>query len=116
PAYTPVSPDTPDFNPKTLDLALKFDPDRAKKLLDEAGWKMESDGFRHKDGRKLAPVFYAISGSPTNQMAEAVQGDLRKIGIDMQVNLFDATIAWGKLATQEFDTFAMSYPYVSVGD
>ena len=116
PAYTPVSPDTPDFNAKTLDAVIKYDPERAKKLLDEAGWKMGADNFRYKDGKKLAPVFYAISGSPTNQMAEAVQGDLRKIGIDMQVNLFDATIAWGKLGTQEFDSFAMSYPYVSVGD
>jgi peptide/nickel transport system substrate-binding protein len=81
-----------------------------------AGRSGRRDNFRYKDGKKLAPVFYAISGAPTNQMAEAVQGDLRKIGIDMQVNLFDATIAWGKLATQEFDSFAMSYPYVSVGD
>ncbi|MGE0725502.1 MAG: ABC transporter substrate-binding protein [Alphaproteobacteria bacterium] len=116
PAYTPVSPDTPDFNKETLGAQLKFDPDRAKKLLDEAGWKVGADGFRHKDGKKLAPVFYGISGSPTRQMVEAVQGDLRKVGVDMQVNLFDATIAWGKLATQEFDTYAMSYPYVSVGD
>lgn len=116
PAYTPVSPATPDFNEKTLDVVLKYDPEKAKKLLDEAGWKVGADGMRYKDGKKLAPVFYAISGNPTNQLAEFVQGELRKVGIDMQVNLFDATIAWGKLATQEFDAYAMSYPYVSVGD
>ena len=28
-----------------------FDPTRAKKLLDEAGWKMGSDGVRVKDGK-----------------------------------------------------------------
>ncbi|MGE0718121.1 MAG: ABC transporter substrate-binding protein, partial [Alphaproteobacteria bacterium] len=116
PAYTPVSPDTPDFNTRTLDMTIKFDPEKAKALLDEAGWKPGPDGIRQKDGKKLAPVFYGINGSPARQLAETVQGDLRKVGIDLQVNLFDATIGWGKLATQEFDAFAMSYPYVSVGD
>jgi len=116
PAYTYVSPATPDYNKDVEKHLLKFDPEEAKKLLDEAGWKMGSDGFRSKDGKKLAPVFYGISGSPTRQMVEAVQGDLRKVGIDLQVNLFDATVAWGKLATQEFDSYTMSYPYVSVGD
>ena len=50
------------------------------------------------------------------EVAEAVQGELRKIGIDLQIQLFDATVAWGKLATQEFDAFGMSFPYVSAGD
>jgi peptide/nickel transport system substrate-binding protein len=60
-------------------------------------------------------VIYGISGS-FKEIAEAVQGDLRKVGIDLQVQLFDATVAWGKLATQEFDAFGMSFPYVSAGD
>ncbi|PZX11725.1 hypothetical protein LX81_03903 [Palleronia aestuarii] len=34
----------------------------------------------------------------------------------MQIQPFDATVAWGKMATQEFDMFGMSYPYVSSGD
>ena len=41
-----------------------------------------------------------------------MQADLRKVGIDMQIQLWDATVAWGKLATQEFDAFVMTYPYV----
>ena len=45
-----------------------------------------------------------------------MQGDLRKVGIDLKVQLFDATVAWGKLATQEFDVFGMSFPYISAGD
>jgi ABC-type transport system substrate-binding protein len=45
-----------------------------------------------------------------------MQADLRRVGIEMKIQLFDATVAWGKLATQEFDAFVMSYPYVSAGD
>jgi peptide/nickel transport system substrate-binding protein len=32
------------------------------------------------------------------------------------MQLFDATVMWGKLATQEFDAFGMSFPYFSAGD
>ena len=45
-----------------------------------------------------------------------MQAYLREIGVDMQIQAFDATVAWGKLATQEFDMFGMSFPYVSSGD
>src|SRR5690606_24986555 len=39
-----------------------------------------------------------------------------KVGIGMQIQAFDATVFWGKVATQEFDAFGMSYPYISAGD
>ena len=115
PAKTYVDPKTLDYNAAVEGLIPPFDPEGAKKLLDEAGWKVGADGFRYKDGAKLAPLTYAIAG-PWSKYMEAIQGDLRKIGIDLQVQLFDATIAWGKLGTQEFDAFGMSFPYFSAGD
>ena len=111
PASTMLMPGVLDFNPK-LDRAIYGENVKeAEKLLDEAGWKKGSDGFRYKDGKKLAPIVYGISGA-FKEIAEAVQGDLRKVGIDLQIQLFDSTVAWGKLATQEFDAFGMSFPYV----
>ena len=115
PAKTYIDPAALDYNKAVESLIPAYDPEGAKKLLDEAGWKVGSDGFRYKDGVKLAPLTYAIAGL-WNKYMEAVQGDLRKVGIDLQIQLFDATIAWGKLATQEFDAFGMSFPYFSAGD
>ena len=115
PARTYIDPKTPDYDKSLESRLIPFDPEGARKLLDEAGWKAGSDGFREKDGKKLAPVFYAISNS-WSKLAEAVQGDLRKIGVDLKVQLWDATVAWGKLGTQEFDAFGMSFPYVSALD
>ena len=54
PAYTFIDPAALDFNPETKGI-IKEDVERAKKLLDEAGWKVGADGFRYKDGVKLAP-------------------------------------------------------------
>jgi peptide/nickel transport system substrate-binding protein len=115
PASTMLMPNVLDFNAKLNRAAYGENVKEAEKLLDEAGWKKGSDGFRYKDGKKLAPLIYGISGA-FKEIAEAVQGDLRKVGVDLQIQLFDSTVAWGKLATQEFDAFGMSFPYVSAGD
>jgi peptide/nickel transport system substrate-binding protein len=115
PADTFLQPAVLDFNPKLNKSLYGENVKKAEALLDEAGWKKGADGFRAKDGKKLAPILYGLSGA-FKEIAEAVQGDLRKVGIDMQIQLFDATIGWGKLATQEYDAFGMSFPYVSAGD
>jgi len=73
------------IDPKALDFAdstrniIKEDAERAKKLLDEAGWKMGADGIREKDGVKLAPAGAVHAGrllSP--RVSEAIQGYMRK--------------------------------------
>lgn len=115
PADTMLMPSVLDFNSNVDRKMYGENIPEAEKLLDEAGWKKGADGFRYKDGKKLAPVIYGIAGF-FKEIAEAVQGDLRKVGIDLQIQLFDSTVAWGKLATQEFDAFGMSFPYVSAGD
>ena len=94
---------------------FKYNPALANKLLDEAGWKKGPDGFRYKNGVKLAPLHYGIAGY-WKEIMEAVQGDLRKVGVDLRVQLFDSTGAWAKLATQEFDTFSMGFGYMTTGE
>lgn len=114
PAYAYIHPNVLDYDKTVKTDTFGENVELAKRLLDEAGWKLGSDGFRYKGGKKLAPLFYGFTNA--REIAEAVQGDLRKVGIDFQIQLFDATVAWGKLSTQEFDVFGMSYPYVSAGD
>ncbi len=38
-------------------MVLKYDPEDAKKLLDEAGWKMGDDEIRVKDSQRLELTF-----------------------------------------------------------
>lgn len=105
-----------DFNPKMKLDAFGYDPEKAKALLDEAGWVSKDGGVRMKDGKPLSLIFYGFTGDSDKQMAETIQGDLRKIGVDLKVELYDPTIVWGKLKTQDFDLYQMSYPYLSAGD
>lgn len=102
-----------DYDPESAKLMPKHDPAGAGKLLDEAGWKAGPDGVRVKDGKRATFTIYGIRNDTNPRITEAMQADLRKVGIDMQIQLWDATVAWGKLATQEFDAFILSYPYVT---
>jgi peptide/nickel transport system substrate-binding protein len=94
----------------------KYDPAEAGKLLDEAGWKMGPDNFRYKDGKKLTLQLYGFAGGRSPKVAEAVQGDWRKIGVDLQIQMWDGTIVFSKLAQQDYDIWSIAYPYSSVGD
>ena len=84
PAYTFVDPTALDFADKTKGV-IKEDVERAKKLLDEAGWKVGADGIREKDGVKLAPkvLFTQVAYFP--RVSEAIQGYMRKIGVDWKI-------------------------------
>jgi peptide/nickel transport system substrate-binding protein len=101
--------------PTAGNTPFRYDVAKANQLLDEAGWVKRADGFRYKDNVKLSPQLYGISGY-WKDILEAVQGDLRKVGADLRVQLFDSTVAWGKLATQEFDMFSMGFGYMSTGE
>ena len=116
PAYGYISPKVLDYN-DDMDLSqFGYDPEKAKALLDEAGWTVGSDGVREKNGEKLTLRTYGFSGTLNPDMLQAMQGDLRKVGVGMDIEIHDATVIWGLLAKQDFDMYAMSYPYVSTGD
>ncbi len=108
-----LNPAVIDYDQDSAKLMPKHDPKAAAKLLEDAGWKLGADGIREKDGEKASFTVYGIRNSDNPRISEAMQADLRKVGIDMKIQLWDATVAWGKLATQEFDAFLMSYPYVT---
>ena len=116
PADSYLNPNVLDFDPRTGAKLPDFDPAAARKVLDDAGWAPGADGIRAKDGVRASFTLYGISGPQWSRATEAIQADLKRVGIEMKIQLWNATVAWGKLATQEFDAFVMSYPYVSAGD
>ncbi|MDV6271000.1 ABC transporter substrate-binding protein [Rhodococcus globerulus] len=69
--------------------ALSFDADHARRILDDAGWKVRgSDGIREKDGQSLTIKLLGVNNLVNNKPSfELVQQDLRKIGIDLQLTL-----------------------------
>jgi peptide/nickel transport system substrate-binding protein len=115
PAFTYVDTEALDFSAATRDF-VKEDVERAKKLLDEAGWKPGADGIREKDGVKLAPRVYFTANANSARVGEAIQGYLRKIGVDWRLHPWDSTIAAAKMAEQDYEIWSVTVPYLSAGD
>ncbi|MEL6260783.1 MAG: peptide ABC transporter substrate-binding protein [Cyanobacteria bacterium J06626_6] len=65
-------------------LYYRHDPERAKALLDEAGWKdSNGDGIRDKDGVDMRVVFQTPI-NPVRQRTQAmVKADLKEVGIEV---------------------------------
>lgn len=67
-----------------LEKRYTFDPKKAQQVLDAAGWAAGADGIRVKDGQRLS-LALATFRSPWTEIAEALQGQLRAVGMDVQV-------------------------------
>ncbi len=59
-----------------------YDPTRAARLLDEAGWiDRDADGVRDKDGRALRFVLLANDDPVRRQLIDQISADWRTIGV-----------------------------------
>lgn len=88
-------------------IALKergYDPKRAAAILDEAGWRPGADGVRVKDGARLSLDFYFNANNAHEKtIAEAMQGDLRVIGVELRVIGEEKQAYLDRQRTGEFD-------------
>ncbi len=77
------------------DDCLKQDIDGANKLLDEAGWKMGSNGVREKDGVKLS-FLYQTSTNSVRQATQALVKDWwSQIGVEAELRNISANVFFG---------------------
>lgn len=88
-AYTPYKPDTYWYNPNVR--KFPYDPEKAKQMLEEAGWKdTDGDGIIDKDGK---PFEFTIITNHGNDMrknaATIIQKDLKKVGIEVKIRVIE---------------------------
>ena len=64
---------------------VRFDPVRARQLLDQAGWR-QSGAFRSKGGRQLSLRFVIPAGvAVSRQEGLLAQGMLRRVGVKLDL-------------------------------
>ena len=88
--------------------AFSYDPEKAKQILDAAGYKdVNGDGFREtKDGKKLVLRFYATTDSTQNQTAgKLIVGWLKDVGIKLDYQVIDA----GALINYQYEYTGNTY-------
>lgn len=74
----------PGYSEKFQDMGFDYDPEKAKQLLEEAGWVEGSGGVREKDGQKLSIIFWAEAGATRERIGQLVQNHLQQVGFEVQ--------------------------------
>ncbi|NBB49533.1 peptide ABC transporter substrate-binding protein [Rhizobium sp. CRIBSB] len=98
---------------KNVDWCLKQDIEGANKLLEDAGWKMGSDGIREKDGVKLS-FLYQTSTNSVRQGTQALVKDWwSQIGVAAELRNVSASVFFGGDPASP-DTFQKFYADVQM--
>jgi peptide/nickel transport system substrate-binding protein len=100
------------FRAGTVPDPMPFDPERAARLLAEAGWiDTDDDGIREKDGQEFRFTLSTTELEATE--AVYIQDQYRRVGVQMEISTYDRTAL--KLKTREphdFDAAIFTYNYI----
>lgn len=117
PAHGPISPQLWAYNPDIP--KFPFDPEKAKTLLEEAGWQDEDgDGILEahgmegvEDGTPLAFDIANIAGEQIRvQLLSLAQAQWKDVGADATLNLVDVGTMFGDMHPN--NDFRASYSYI----
>lgn len=88
----------------TLPEPPPHDRAEARALLEAAGWRdRDEQGIRRRDGESFR--FTALAGNDPmlQKIAVYVQDQLRRVGVQMDVQLLDGSVAYQRLSAREFE-------------
>lgn len=93
--------------PGNIKEGYSYDPDRARKLLAEAGWKdADGDGILDRGGKPLVFELLVPAGEANADVVVVfVQSELKKLGIQMNIATLESGTAWERKGKGEFDAF-----------
>jgi nickel transport system substrate-binding protein len=98
-----MSPEIPYVDAKLQ--PYEYNPDKAKQLLDEAGWVLNNQtNIREKDGKPLQlSLRYIRSDSMQSTLAETVKSNYAKIGIQIELVGEEEQQFWDNAFAGNFD-------------
>lgn len=88
PCTGPFPPESWAYNPEVKDI--EYNPEKAKRLLIEAGWRIGKDGIFYKNGR---PFRFTVLVNQANDVriktAQIIKENLKKIGVIMDIKVLE---------------------------
>ncbi|MBT9174643.1 MAG: Oligopeptide-binding protein AppA [candidate division WS2 bacterium] len=74
-----------------------FDPEKARNLLEEAGWKVGAGGIRFKDGVRLSVELRTTSRHALREKIQSfIQQQWKDIGVEMRIRNLPSTIFFSR--------------------
>ncbi len=90
---------------------LKFSPEKAKSLLNVAGWvDSDSDGIRDKDGVKFEFEFLIPNASDTSEKISTIlKEEMDKVGVVMNIRKIEWAVFVQRLNERKFDAVTLAW-------
>ncbi len=110
PAIHSVTPKDPWYTDDPTKVVIyKYSKREADRLLDEAGWKMGSDGIRAKDGKKLSFTLMTTAGNKTRELVQVyLQNQWKQVGIEVNSKNEPARVFFGETTKKRgFDSMSL---------
>ena len=87
-----------------------YDLEKAKKILDDAGWKAGADGIREKDGVRLSCHFVCPTGKEFySTLLSVLDHDWKELGVDYTGEQIDFNALGTKVDNKDFDAYCMAW-------
>ncbi len=112
PLETWMAPRNPFYDRNVDKTPYAYDPARAKKLLEDAGWKVGADGVREKEGKKLRLRYMTSSGIKYNQdVFTFFQQYWKDVGIDVQPEFLELQSLLKRINSpaRDFDMWTLNW-------
>lgn len=96
----------------------EYDPEKAKKVLDDAGWVPGADGIRAKDGVKLSFSNSTTAGNHIReQVQQFMQQSFKDIGVEMTISNLPPAVMWGEYwMKSQFDSVVVGLDFLTGAD
>ena len=116
PAYGFISAAQAGFSQAEEDKLAKelaYDPDKAKALLEEAGWKdSDGDGIVEKDGKPLSFEMLLPSDRASLKASGSVlQNQFKAVGVDAQIREYEADYIKQQMKEDKFDMGSRNFEW-----
>jgi len=109
-AFGPLTAATVGCDPSLKSL-YPFDPDKARQLLDDAGWRVGPDGIRQKDGQRLKVDAVLMSFGFVPETAQLLQAQWAQVGVEFKTQL----VPYGTLLQAGHDGAVNAIPFLLSG-
>lgn len=108
----PIAESIQGYDPKLKEFEPTFDPAKAKKELDDLGYKPGSDGLRRApDGSAFKPALYTTTSDTHGKVATLLQSQFKAIGVDLQVKQLESGTLLALTPKAEHDLYLNGYSW-----
>jgi peptide/nickel transport system substrate-binding protein len=111
--YGPLSQGIPGYWPGVEYVSYKYNLEKARQLMQEAGYTYNDQGMLERDGEPLKLVMKSSPGVARD--SEVLQEQFRALGIDVEIQQEDEAVMFGELMAGDYDFTASGYVTSNTG-